>query len=113
MSELTSHPAHRRRELWTKFLASLGRASMTTPRYLPFPRLRGRCSPSRSKIWTLSKAAIADAAFIETHDPHGSHQAMGRALFEVVPGCLSDQCIAVLAKRTPIFDPTSPSYSRY
>ena len=59
--------------------------------------------------WSLSRGAIADNSFIETHDPHGFHQAMGKTLFEVVPGCLSDECIKLLAKRKPVFDPTSAS----
>src|SRR5262249_35402179 len=46
--------------------------------------------------WALSTGAIADGAFIETHVPNESHAAMGRTLFEVVPGCLSGNCIDVL-----------------
>lgn len=57
--------------------------------------------------WSLSSSAIADAAFIETHDPHNGHAAMGRTLFEVVPECLTATCLAVLAKRDVTFDPTS------
>jgi len=57
--------------------------------------------------WSLSRSAIADAAFIETHDSHGSHAAMGRTLFEVVPDCLSASCLAVLADRDATFDPKS------
>jgi hypothetical protein len=57
--------------------------------------------------WSLSRAAVADSVFIETHVPNESHQAMGRTLFEVVPGCLSAKCIGVLQVRTVTFDPTS------
>ncbi len=57
--------------------------------------------------WSLSTAAIADSAFIETHVPNESHQAMARTLFEVVPGCLSGNCVDALAKRPVKFDPTS------
>src|SRR5436190_5618606 len=57
--------------------------------------------------WALSAAAIADSDFIETHVPGEGHQAMGRTLFEVVPGCLSANCIEVLAKRDATFHPTS------
>lgn len=39
--------------------------------------------------WALSTAAISDHTFIETHDPRGNHQVMGRTLPEVVPGCLN------------------------
>lgn len=40
--------------------------------------------------WALSEAAISDHSFIETHDPNNTFPAMGRTLYEVVPGCLSD-----------------------
>jgi hypothetical protein len=39
--------------------------------------------------WALSPAAISDHSFIETHDPNNVFPAMGRTLYEVVPGCLS------------------------
>ncbi len=40
--------------------------------------------------WALSHAAISDHTFIETHDPRNVHQAMGRTLHDVIPGCMSD-----------------------
>lgn len=40
--------------------------------------------------WALSHAAISDHTFIETHDPRNVHQAMGKTLHEVIPGCMSD-----------------------
>src|SRR5262245_32819023 len=54
--------------------------------------------------WSLSTGAIADSVFIETHDPHSAHVAMGRTLFEVVPDRLSATCLAVLADRKVEFD---------
>ncbi|MFG3422538.1 hypothetical protein [Micromonospora sp. NPDC048063] len=39
--------------------------------------------------WALSRAAISDHTFIETHDPRNVHQAMGRTLISVIPGCLN------------------------
>ena len=40
--------------------------------------------------WALSRAAISDHTFIETHDPRNVHQAMGRTLHVVIPRCMSD-----------------------
>ncbi len=39
--------------------------------------------------WALSAAAISDHTFIETHDPRGVHQAMGKTLDNVIPKCLN------------------------
>jgi hypothetical protein len=39
--------------------------------------------------WALSEAAISDHTFIETHDPTGAHNAMGRTLTNVIPRCLN------------------------
>jgi hypothetical protein len=40
--------------------------------------------------WALSGAVISDETFVETHDPaDGSHTALGRTLYDVVPKCLS------------------------
>ena len=39
--------------------------------------------------WALSEAAISENVFVETHDPNNNHQAMGRTLYDVVPGCLN------------------------
>ncbi len=49
--------------------------------------------------WALSEAALSDHTFIETHDPGDGHQALGQTLFEVVPGCLSDEFVDALAAR--------------
>jgi hypothetical protein len=55
--------------------------------------------------WALSRAAIADTTFIETHDPDERHQAMGKTLFEVVPQCLNPAVIGALADlHPPAFD---------
>ena len=43
--------------------------------------------------WALSDAAISDTTFIETHDPNNAFPAMGRTLYDVVPGCLRDEFI--------------------
>ena len=51
--------------------------------------------------WALSDAAIADNTFVETHDPKNVHQAMGKTLFEVVPGCLNPAFVAALANLNP------------
>jgi hypothetical protein len=50
--------------------------------------------------WALSEAAIADHTFIDTHDPNNVHQAMGKTLFDVIPDCMNDKFIAVMAQRT-------------
>jgi hypothetical protein len=68
------------------------------------PGQRARAAGSH---WALSKAAIADSIFIETHDPNNLFQAMDKTLFDVVPGCLADHFIGMLASLTPTFDPTS------
>jgi hypothetical protein len=55
--------------------------------------------------WALSDAAISDDSFIETHDYTNVHQAMGKTLFEVVPGCLDKKFIEAMAKITqPTYD---------
>jgi hypothetical protein len=46
--------------------------------------------------WALSKAALADNSFIETHDFHNIFPAMGRTLFDVIPGCLADEFLIEL-----------------
>jgi hypothetical protein len=51
--------------------------------------------------WALSEAAISDEVFVETHDPRNMHQALGRTLYDVVPGCLSEQFITALASKHP------------
>jgi hypothetical protein len=51
--------------------------------------------------WALSDAAIADTTFVETHQHDELFQAMGRTLFEVVPGCLTQETIHHLAARNP------------
>ncbi|MFI8101267.1 hypothetical protein [Streptomyces sp. NPDC086023] len=43
--------------------------------------------------WALSGAAISDDTFIETHDPRGVRQVLGRTLHDVVPGCLHPDLI--------------------
>lgn len=49
--------------------------------------------------WSLSRAAISDSVFVETHDPNNRHQAMGRTLYDVVsvPGCLNAKFVDALA----------------
>jgi hypothetical protein len=57
--------------------------------------------------WALSDAAFADHTFVETHDPNNLFPAMGRTLYDVVPGCLNDELIAALASQTvPAYDAT-------
>ncbi len=54
---------------------------------------RDRPSDQRLKAagshWALSDGAVSDHTFIETHDPHEGHAAMGRTLSNVVPRCLN------------------------
>ena len=50
--------------------------------------------------WALSTAAVSDHTFIETHDPNDMQSAMGRTLYNVVPGCLADEFLTVLNEQT-------------
>ncbi len=43
--------------------------------------------------WALSEGAVSDHTFIETHDPHERHFAMGRTLSNVVPKCLNEDYV--------------------
>jgi hypothetical protein len=57
--------------------------------------------------WALSTAAIADATFVETHDPQNMFDAMGRTLFEVIPGCMNNNFLAAMAQQNmPAYDDT-------
>jgi hypothetical protein len=60
--------------------------------------------------WALSTAAVSDHTFIETHDFNEQFAAMGRTLFDVVPGCLAEEFLESLnaAKATP--DGAAPRY---
>jgi len=62
--------------------------------------------------WALSRAAISDNDFVETHDPNNADRAMGRTLYEVVPGCMSQEFLAVMADRHPpaFDDPEAPFF---
>ncbi len=51
--------------------------------------------------WGLSDAAISDHTFIETHDPNNVETAMGKTLYEVVPGCLTSEYMELLSIRSP------------
>lgn len=51
--------------------------------------------------WSLSRTAVSDSVFVETHDPNNSFPAMGRTLYDVVPGCLSDAFVQGLAEEHP------------
>jgi hypothetical protein len=57
--------------------------------------------------WALSSAAVSDHIFVETHDPNNHYRAMGRTLYEVVPGCLSKSFLKVMATRRP------PAYANH
>jgi hypothetical protein len=50
--------------------------------------------------WALSPATVSDNSFIETHDWNEIFPAMGRMLYDVVPGCLSDEFLTDLNLRT-------------
>src|SRR5262245_32605912 len=68
-------------------------------------RRRGERMHAAGSHWALSEAAIADAVFIETHDPMDAHPAMGRTLYDVVPGCLTAEFVnALRAIQIPPFD---------
>ena len=55
--------------------------------------------------WALSEAAISDTVFVETHDPRNEHQAMGRTLYDIIPGCLNPAFVDALASvAVPPFD---------
>jgi hypothetical protein len=51
--------------------------------------------------WALSTAAVSDDVFVETHDPNEAFDAMGRTLFNVVPGCLDPKFLQTLASQNP------------
>lgn len=60
--------------------------------------------------WALSPAAISDDVFIETHDPNNVFTAMGRTLYEVVPGCLNKTFVDIMARQhPPAFGGDSPA----
>ncbi|MGH9889726.1 MAG: hypothetical protein ACREBE_29630, partial [bacterium] len=64
--------------------------------------------------WALSNAAISDNTFIETHDVHNVAQAMGKTLFEVVPGCLNNQFLLAMANiQQPAFGPAAENAGFY
>ena len=52
--------------------------------------------------WGLSTAAISDHTFIETHDPANQRRAMARTLFDVIPGCMTDEFLEMMGRRHPI-----------
>jgi len=64
-------------------------------------RRAGRHLKAAGSHWALSCAAVSDDIYVETHDPNNVHRAMGRTLYEVVPGCLSEAFLQVMASRRP------------
>ena len=52
--------------------------------------------------WGLSTAAISDHTFIETHDPANQHRAMARTLFDVIPGCMTEEFLDTMALHHPV-----------
>ncbi|MEU1973450.1 hypothetical protein ABZ477_17480 [Microbacterium sp. NPDC019599] len=62
-------------------------------------RPRGQRATGAGSHWSLSMGAVADVSFVETHDPTDVQKAMGRTLFDVVPGCLSDAMLDHLAQQ--------------
>jgi hypothetical protein len=60
--------------------------------------------------WALSRAAISDSVFVETHDPNDVRQAMGRTLYDVVgvPGCLNQDFVDALASQKVLPFDTNP-----
>lgn len=59
--------------------------------------------------WALSTAAVSDHTFIETHDWYENIPAMGRTLYEVVPGCLAAEFLSELSS-PPAVAVISPTY---
>jgi hypothetical protein len=57
--------------------------------------------------WALSPAAVSDWFFVETNDPNDRFPAMGRTLYDVVPGCLTPDALRELGQVSRPFDPTS------
>ncbi len=78
----------------TKFPTSLEECIEICARRRPAERLHA-CGSH----WALSEAAISDSVFVETHDPDDAQRAMGRTLYEVVPGCLTQDFIDRLRQR--------------
>jgi hypothetical protein len=60
--------------------------------------------------WALSTAAVSDHTFIETHDFNEQFAAMGRTLFDVVPGCLAEEFLQTLNAAKPTADGSAPRY---
>ena len=52
--------------------------------------------------WALSEAALSDTVFVETNDPTNVHAPMDRTLYNVVPGCVSRDFKAALARNRPV-----------
>jgi hypothetical protein len=52
--------------------------------------------------WALSTAAVSDHTFIETHDWYEINPAMGRTLYEVVPGCLNTDFLVEMNNTTAL-----------
>lgn len=86
------------------FPESLEQLVQLCTRRAPGDRLRAAGSH-----WALSDAAVSDEEFVETHDPAEAFPAMGRTLYDVVPGCLDDAFIAWLAQQHP--DPFDADHS--
>jgi hypothetical protein len=60
--------------------------------------------------WALSRAAISDHSFIETHDYNNLIPAMGRTLYTVVPGCLSAGFLNELQSSSTTAGAADPGY---
>jgi hypothetical protein len=60
--------------------------------------------------WALSAAAVSDHSFIETHDWNEKFHAMGRTLYEVVPGCLADEFLTNLNEQSMNFGASATGY---
>lgn len=66
------------------------------------------CGTTRERMhaagshWGLSTAALSDHTFIETHDPANRHRAMARTLFDVIPGCMTDEFLDTMGLHHPV-----------
>jgi hypothetical protein len=63
-------------------------------------RASGEQLKAAGSHWALSEAAISENTFIETHDPNEGFQALGRTLYEVIPGCMTPQFLKEMVRRT-------------
>ena len=62
----------------------------------------GQAMHAAGSHWALSTAAESDHTFIETRDPTNQFPAMARTLTEVIPGCMTDGKLQLMARGHPV-----------